>query len=687
MTHGFPKKNKLSYISLNTLKDYKTAPKKVRDESNYHTAVIKTESVNGVHPNGIEMVTKYAVYAPFLKNYNLITQMRLTSNGNIVLKGLAPGMDSKSDIHNTYYSIQANTSSLRTQLQNWTSQAKWYHTTQPIQMTIAKWSCSASMPLFINANFSWPDSVTRNNQSRSSRWQPKTSSKLRTMSLKRPQQSSLAATLQSGIANMAAHTRTPPKAMYVKSVSQRSANYRDAATTYDAEYAENDTKRQTVRKTATTTTTASPVEWKGTYHRNAHSAKVNLITRINCDFALFLQYTRTRIATKSNPWQNERTEEAKAKIYRIPPPGNTTLRQLPIKSFFQNLAIDNEKENTTTSDKDVRSIKILQWNARSLNEPKATELAQLAKKRGIDVICISELGYRRQIPGFPHYSQSQADTQSAIFWRSGLRVKDITFQINIKIPRMQIQCIEIEDDISLIHTYIPPEVGFRERKQLWSALYQLLITEKLLEKTLITGDLNTLDTRFGINHKEKHPYLDEVLAPAGPLRIISDRNSFTRETHTLDITLGTQAAKKDVEEWKVLHRFDSDHYPTLITIRSNGYPLNAAEDSKHPKQNTWIVLDCKQTEKKLLRRLETMEENDGNLEQLTITLKDAVTEKTIKYKPISFWNSTLNKAKNQRNRARHEIVIARNKGLNTQRRVIKYKRKNRSLRKLSERQS
>ena len=203
----------------------------------------------------------------------------------------------------------------------------------------------------------------------------------------------------------------------------------------------------------------------------------------------------------------------------------------------------------------------------------------------------------------------------------------------------------------------------------------MLINEKLLGKTLITGDLNTLDTRFGKNHKDKHPYLDEVLAPAGPLRIISDRNSYTRENHTLDITLGTQAAKKDLEQWKVLHRLDSDHYPTLIKIRSNSTNNTAEENPKDPKQNTYLVLDCKETEKTLLKNLEALEENEIRMDQLSTTLNDAITKKTIKYKPISFWNSTLNKAKNQRNRARRAIITARNQGRNTQRRVIKYKRK------------
>jgi hypothetical protein len=70
-----------------------------------------------------------------------------------------------------------------------------------------------------------------------------------------------------------------------------------------------------------------------------------------------------------------------------------------------------------------------------------------------------------------------------------------------------------------------------------------------------------------------------------------------------------------------------------------------------------------------------LEENDVRFEQLSVMLNDAITHKIMKHKPISFWNSTLNTAKNEHNRARCALVTARNLGRNTQHRVIMYKRK------------
>jgi hypothetical protein len=194
-------------------------------------------------------------------------------------------------------------------------------------------------------------------------------------------------------------------------------------------------------------------------------------------------YKKIKTSEDANSWQKDRSKEAKDKIYRIPPPGNTILRQVPITNYFQNMSL-NCTTNASVTPKNNHIINILQWNACSLNEAKAAELSDLAKKRKIDIKCISELGNRRKIKGFPNYSQCQSDTPSAIFWRPGLHIKNITPQINIQIPRIQLHCVEIEEEFTIIHTYIPPDVGFRERRQLWSAIYQLLLNEKIIWQKL-----------------------------------------------------------------------------------------------------------------------------------------------------------------------------------------------------------
>ena len=55
---------------------------------------------------------------------------------------------------------------------------------------------------------------------------------------------------------------------------------------------------------------------------------------------------------------------------------------------------------------------------------------------------------------------------------------------------------------------------------------------------VITGDLNTRDKRFGVNHTEQHRYLDEIFLQ---MDIISDSRIPTRDNNTLDITLARRS--------------------------------------------------------------------------------------------------------------------------------------------------
>lgn len=124
------------------------------------------------------------------------------------------------------------------------------------------------------------------------------------------------------------------------------------------------------------------------------------------------------------PHSNPRDEEAEDKIYRLPPPGNTTPLQSRITDYFNRLRIEERAESAQqvhNSDNETRNIhihiendeileqpkpqqlKILQWNACSLNGEKRAQLELLLKKEDIDLVCISELGRYRQVTGYPNY--------------------------------------------------------------------------------------------------------------------------------------------------------------------------------------------------------------------------------------------------------------------------------------------
>jgi exonuclease III len=165
----------------------------------------------------------------------------------------------------------------------------------------------------------------------------------------------------------------------------------------------------------------------------------------------------------------------------------------------------------------------------------------LAKKKKPDIICISELGNYRKVQGFPHYDCTDIGTQSAVFWRDGLKVNKTTLKLDDH-PRILTQCVNINLELLLVHTYIAPDVTNYDRNEYWKTFLKKVdewCIENSVEKIIVTGDLNTRDKRFGSNHTENHNYLDELLLS---MHLVNDKNIPTRENNTLDITLANNEA-------------------------------------------------------------------------------------------------------------------------------------------------
>ena len=90
-----------------------------------------------------------------------------------------------------------------------------------------------------------------------------------------------------------------------------------------------------------------------------------------------------------------REEEAEDKIYRIPPPGNVMQTQTRITDYFSrphnnelrvyNEIPENIDHRTRNSEVPIPdqnyNLKILQWNARSLNFEKRMQLEILIQRR------------------------------------------------------------------------------------------------------------------------------------------------------------------------------------------------------------------------------------------------------------------------------------------------------------------
>ena len=116
----------------------------------------------------------------------------------------------------------------------------------------------------------------------------------------------------------------------------------------------------------------------------------------------------------------------------------------------------------------------------------------------------------RQLPTnhrIPDLRKNDTFTQSAIFWKHGLDVEIIENGIFKKFHRIQTQSILIAKTLLLVHIYIAPEVSWSTRAEYWNAMLSLLEEQTEMNpmtKIIITGDLNTRDSRFRVNHEENH---------------------------------------------------------------------------------------------------------------------------------------------------------------------------------------
>lgn len=81
--------------SLNSLKEFKFPTLMKRDPSNYNTAIVKVvpdESGNKKEEDPLDLLARMAEHAAFLKCYDT-DQLQFTANDDLVISGLAPGMN------------------------------------------------------------------------------------------------------------------------------------------------------------------------------------------------------------------------------------------------------------------------------------------------------------------------------------------------------------------------------------------------------------------------------------------------------------------------------------------------------------------------------------------------------------------------------------------------------------------
>ena len=343
-----------------------------------------------------------------------------------------------------------------------------------------------------------------------------------------------------------------------------------------------------------------------------------------------------------------RLEEARDCIYRLPPPGNTT--QTRLTQFFSSRSESNATSAPTQ--RTGQCINVLQWNSQSLNEAKAHELAVLAAASGLDVLCVSELGHRRTIPGFKVVSSSSTGTQSGVFCRSGVPAEriDTPELLQFAAEGIQTQMCLIDGAFVLLHVYIGPSTTIRLRRKFWTTVERIIVKHQSMPM-IITGDLNTLSSEISPNHSPiGHQYFSRFLEKSD-LTILND-NTPTRGYNSLDVSMCNDLFLGKVVHWEVLDELDSDHLPTLTQT--------AFRLSKRRKKGIHTIfkyLDIDASIKKIKRKLKSKE---LILQDLTLDQFHEIVQESLQYRKsnkrgTAFWTDELTKLKRKRNKARKRL--------------------------------
>ena len=354
-------------------------------------------------------------------------------------------------------------------------------------------------------------------------------------------------------------------------------------------------------------------------------------------------------------WINPRLEEAFDCIRRLPPPGNT--RQTTITSFFGSQASRSKtlSQRLNIGRRTNSFISILQWNSQSLTEAKAQEIAALASEIQLDVICVSELGHRRTIPGFKVLAASSTDTQSGVFCRSKLPALEIEMPALSKWENESIltQVALIDNAFILIHVYIAPRVSIQIRKQYWSALAET-VRQYPDHPITITGDLNTKSPEISDNHtSETHTYFSTFIENA-EMQILNDSTP-TRGLNTLDVTMANDRFHRKVTNWQVLNDLGSDHLPTLTETS-----FQATVAHKKGYISEYRYLNVKATIRNLKRELY---DKKSDLNNLTLGSFHTLLTKSLKFNVSNkagspIWTTELTHIKRARNRVRKRMKNA-----------------------------
>jgi ribonuclease HI len=313
-----------------------------------------------------------------------------------------------------------------------------------------------------------------------------------------------------------------------------------------------------------------------------------------------------------------------------------------------------EREETPIPAGPTETMSILQWNAHTLTSKKAEIATELAHDLNANILCISELGHRRDIKGFRCVTSSDLHTQTGIFLASYIDAKtELISDPNLCLHEARIigQGVKFYTnarEFIILHVYIPPETNHEHRSEYWRQI-QPFIWSNVDVPLLICGDINTKSPLLCPNHNESHPYFETFINDS-ELEILNTGEP-TRGENALDACLANATAAQITNLWRPLPEYSSDHRPCLIeTI----FPLPS---EKETKKNTkpFSYVNIKLSVERLLQWLRSKYLRNPQEQLDIIQIWEAIQQNLVIstcWQPVArFWNNELSILKRRRNNA------------------------------------
>jgi ribonuclease HI len=313
----------------------------------------------------------------------------------------------------------------------------------------------------------------------------------------------------------------------------------------------------------------------------------------------------------------------------------------------------NPSNQGDSSSHDTAKLNILQWNAHTLNPYKADEISRIATHYEANILCISELGHLRAIPGFNCIIASDLHTQTGIFVESTVTTKIIRLTdpclsyLPARIIGQGIKLIESDGRMCIIlHIYIPPDASNPDRAIFWENLKSFVWSHSDTPM-ILCGDINTKTPLLCPNHTENHIYFDEFVE-ATELHIMNTGLP-TRHENALDACIANTPAAQHITLWQPLEvHCSSDHQPCLIETNHVISGIDLTKKGHTPMS----FINIKKSLEGVIKWLHDKHQRPDASISLT-ALWNAMQENLVistSWQPVvSFWNDELSRLKRKRN--------------------------------------